>query len=370
MPRCRLLVAVVAALIAPGCGGGAAVPVDGPAAAEAAPADAATAAAADGPGPAADAGPEAAPRPGNVTEQEQPGADWSCGAPESCRADYDAFPGRAAAYARPIDETELNAQLWDMLVGNAPEYTAPLAPAALRDALLDAMNARFLIDGLDARPLLVGVTARAETADAFELTLLFDDPWVGRFKGILLLPKGAGPFPGLVAIHGHGDQAAIYRDDYHGREWPGRGYAILMLTMRVMGIDLDEHEVTHDLLRQGFDLMALRMYESLLGLKYLRWHPAVDPARVGLIGHSGGSSTGNLTVRVDLGVPAFVSDNTVDWFQSSVTELYHCETAPGLYPFHLLVNDFTTSTVPVKSVPYGYTNGMDEIFTFMDQHLQ
>ena len=84
---------------------------------------------------------------------------------------------------------------------------------------------------------------------------------------------------------------------------------------------------------------------------------------------SGGSSASNLTVRLEPAVRAFVSDCQVDWYKSSDFELYHCETAPALFPYHELINAFTTAAVPVKAVPYGYTNGMDEIFAFFDQHL-
>jgi dipeptidyl aminopeptidase/acylaminoacyl peptidase len=122
-------------------------------------------------------------------------------------------------------------------------------------------------------------------------------------------------------------------------------------------------------LLRGFNLVGLRVYETLLGLKYLRSRPEVDPDRVGLIGHSGGSSASNLTVRLESAVRAYVSDCAVDWFKSSDFELYHCETAPALFPYHEVINDFATAPVPVKAVPYGYPNGMAEIFDFFDQHL-
>lgn len=146
-----------------------------------------------------------------------------------------------------------------------------------------------------------------------------------------------------------------------------------MLTMRAMGSGLEalvEHAVSRELLLDGFTRMGLRVYETFLGLKYLRYLPAVASERIGLIGHSGGSSTGNLTVRLDPGVSAYVSDHTVDYAEwVPFFRVYHCETVPELYPYSLLINDFETGSVPVKTVPYGYTGRMGEIFDFFDRHL-
>ena len=302
----------------------------------------------------------------NVVEEEASGRAWECDAPEGCTAGYDAFLALAAEFARPIAEADLLGQLWDLETGAVPTVAGPLPAEELRAAIVDALNVGFLLDGLCERPLQIAVTSDTTTAEFRQLELLFTDPYVGTFPAVLLLPLGTGSFPALVALHGHGDDAAVYRDDYHGREWPARGVAILMLTLRVMGIDVDENRVSHDLLRAGFALAGLRSYETLLAAKYLRSRSDVAADRIGLIGHSGGSSVSNLTVRIDTSFLGYVSDNVVDWFRSSLFELYHCETAPALYPYHDLIDDFSTSSVPVLAVPYGYTDGLDPIFAFCE----
>ena len=163
----------------------------------------------------------------------------------------------------------------------------------------------------------------------------------------------------------------IYRDKMHGGEYPSHGYAILMLTMRAMSIDTHEHRISRELLTDGFALMGLRVYETLVGFKYLRTRAFVDPFRIGLIGHSGGSSTGNMTIRIERRFTAFVSDHNVDYSEwGNLWDMYHCETIPRIYPYHLLINDFSTSPIPIKAVPYGYANGMGEIFDFFDAHLK
>jgi len=312
--------------------------------------------------------------PYNVEEREDLGAAWNCPLPGYCIDDYRRFMQLAAEYAVPIPRYEIRRQLTEIDAGNVETIPGPLSPEELRDAILDITNIRFLVDGINERLLVVTTIARNETAEYFETHLLFDDPWVGVFEGYLLTPKSEGPFPAVVAIHGHSDDARIFRDEYHGNEYPSHGLAILMLTMRAMegGIAaLVEHNISLDLLMDGFTLMGLRSYEAQLGMKYLRYLPLIIEDRIGLIGHSGGSSTSNLTVRIDPGISAYVSDFSVDYAEwVPVIGVYHCETIPELYPYNLLINAFSTSAAPVLSVDYGYDGEMDFIFAFFEEHLK
>jgi hypothetical protein len=310
----------------------------------------------------------------NVEEREDPGAVPACPDPAPCTADYERFITLSAEHARHTSAPKIAQTLTRIDNGAVPLVPGPVAAETLKAAVTDGLNIGFLLEGLGPRPLTVTTIARKAAAGGEERTLLFNDPLVGEFKGILILPEGPGPFPAVVALHGHNDTAEIYRDQYHGSEYPGRGYAILMLSLRAMGSGtaaLIEHEISLKLLLNGFTLMGLRVYESLLALKYLRHLPEVSGASIGLIGHSGGSSTGNLSVRLGAGFAAYVSDHQVDyaeWVPS--IEVYHCETVPALYPYSALINDFSTSLTPVKTVPYKYTNGMDEIFDFLDTRLK
>jgi hypothetical protein len=318
--------------------------------------------------------PAAGTMPYNVLEREDLGAEWECRRPGYCIEDYRRFLRLAKDYAEPIPRDEIRRQLRAIDDGEVELVPGPLSADELRGAIVDILNIPFLLDGINGRLLVVTTIDIVETADYYEYHLLFQDGWVGVFEGYLLTPKGEGPFPAVVAIHGHDDDARIYRDRYHGSEYPAHGYAILMLTMRAMSggvASLVEHNIALDLLTDSFTLIGLRVYETLLGAKYLRYLPGISEDRIGLIGHSGGSSAGNLTVRVDPGIAAYVSDYTVDYAEwVPVLGIYHCETVPELYPYNLLINDFATSSTPILSVPYGYTNGMDEIFSFFDEYLK
>jgi hypothetical protein len=133
---------------------------------------------------------------------------------------------------------------------------------------------------------------------------------------------------------------------------------------------LTEYEVALKFMEKGYALMGMRVYEGLLGLKYLRCVGQVAHGRIGMIGHSGGSSTGNLLVRLDPGLSAYVSDYAIDWAEWEPTfKVIHCETVPDLYPYSTQINNFATCAVPILEVPYKYTNGMDEVFGFFDGRL-
>jgi hypothetical protein len=333
----------------------------------------------DAPGPgdvSADAArPDAPPEAvGGVVWKEDPAAAWNCERPGICIDDYRRFIELAAAHAKPIEEGATVAKLQAIDGGQVASVPGPLSAQELRDVVVDTLNIGFLLDGLDDRLLTVTATGVIEHGDSVETRFLLEDPWVGTFEAILMTPKGQGPFPAVVAQHGHGDSAAVYRDDYHGAEYPAHGLAILMVTYRAMANGIDgvmEHVISSELLDQGFTLMGLRVYEGLLCLKVLRHLPSIDPTRIGLIGHSGGSSTGNLSVRLGLGFAAYVSDYRVDYAEW-VPEMqgFHCETVPDLYPWAALVNDLSTNAIPTLTVPYKYTDGMAPIFAFFAEHLE
>ena len=307
----------------------------------------------------------------NVIEREELGAKWDCEYPDWCVSGYEDFLTLAAAHAHPLSVGDLYNQIGEIENGDVTPFTETLPEDELRATILNDLNIGFLVEGLDARPLTV-TTTRIEVKDGVVgRHLLFTDPWVGTFEGILLTPPGDGPFPGIVAVHGHRSFARNYMLHYHGNEWPSHGYAILMITLRVMGIGWVEHDIAVRLLENGFTLMGLHSYESLLGLKYLRWLPNIEHEHIGMIGHSGGSSTSNLTIRYAPAVAAYVSDLQKVYSEwGTLFEPFHCETIPQIYPYNLLINDFSTAPMPVKTVPYAYANGMQEIFDFFDRQLK
>ena len=203
-----------------------------------------------------------------------------------------------------------------------------------------------------------------------ERHLLLEDPWVGDFFAILLLPPGAGEtaVPGVLSVHGHGQQAGDVITDLFGEEYPEHGYALLTFTLRGMGGDASEDEAARVLLLEGFTLEAIRIYESLLALKYLRWLPQVDASKLAVVGHSGGSIAWNLAIRDSPPIQAYVSDlqgTYYDLWKGWVLD----DTIPALHPYYPAINELEGTGIPVLEVDYSYQEEFDDIVAFLDTQL-
>lgn len=304
-----------------------------------------------------------------VTEKENLGKEFTCNYSRDCIEDYENFIQIAQEYAYPITEDELQDQL-DAIAHYEVELVEDTLPEnELTDVIIEKTNIGFLLEDINKRPLKVTIIDKNSTNRYNYRELIFNDPYVGQFFGILLTPRQGGPHPAVVALHGHGDWAQIYMNDYFGEDYPGYGYAILMLSLRGMATGEWEDLITRKTLLNGFSMMGMRIYETLLALRYLYYLPNIDNDNIGLIGHSGGSTASNLTVRVVPELKAYVSDFKGKYYNYNQGEILD-ETLPTLYPYHSLILDFQTSTVPILDVPYGYQNERDEIFSFFNQNLK
>lgn len=120
--------------------------------------------------------------------------------------------------------------------------------------------------------------------------------------GTLTLPEGPGPFAAVVLITGSGPQD---RDEALAGHRPflvladaltRAGYAVLRTDDRgVGGSGGDYSRATYE------DLTT----DVLAGVAHLATRPDIDPARIGLLGHSEGGSLAPLAVREARGAVAF-----------------------------------------------------------------
>ncbi len=309
----------------------------------------------------------------NVVEVWDSEASWDCADdPEGCIDPYLDFIDLAEGYRRPISESTLEDQLEAMEDGEVEILAADAVGSSELDSLVSqALNMGFLLEDLDERELGVTVIGEWERSGYTERHLILDDPWVGSFFGILLLPDGASsgdPAPGVLSVHGHGQQAGDVLEDLFGTEYPDHGYALMCFTFRGMGADRSEDEATRALLLEGFTLEAIRIYESLLAAKYLRWLPEVDAERLAVVGHSGGSVAWNLAIRRSPPVKAFVSDlqgSYYDVWKGWVLD----DTIPALHPYHPAINELNGTGVAVLEVEYSYQDEFDDIIAFLDDWI-
>jgi len=329
-----------------------------------------------------------------LTESIDPDRKWRCQPiagqadpwhPSACNADYLQFSERAERWALPSEDCgalhEQLVQLWEDGWDQPRPPIPGLSPEQLSEDLKEALNIRGLMDGgdgapsLDARSLEVVTLSERDAGGYRELQLLFVDRYVGSFHGLLLLPKGEGPFPAVLALPGHGETAAEHRDNRYGWLFPEEGYAVLILSTRAYDTGPAEHEATLALLCGGFSTMTVRVYEALLALKFLRGRSEICNDRIGLIGHSGGSIALNLVVRLWPHARAYISDLTAIHFNVGDALEGHeygqigDETHPGLARLSANLNLLDSVDTPVLTVPYGYSDGPIAMFEFLARHM-
>src|SRR6202012_3702682 len=97
-------------------------------------------------------------------------------------------------------------------------------------------------------------------------------------QGDLYVPKGAGPFPALVAVHGGGwQQGARSAFQYWGPYLAAHGYAMFTISYR--------------LAKKGTKTFPQAVQDVIAAIRYVRANASeyrIDPARIGLFGASAG----------------------------------------------------------------------------------
>ena len=286
---------------------------------------------------------------------------------DDCRADYLAFPQRADDFADFLPDEELMAWILELL--DEPRRTEPVEDGELADVVVDGLAIRFLLDALVGEPLRVRVHADEQLHGFRALRLVFEDPWVGDFGARLFLPDGPGPHPVVLAQHGHGTEAIDFIDAYGGLAYLEAGFALLGVEHRITYANEWETEVGRHLLRYGFTLAGLHIYETFRAHRYIRWRADLDPDRVVLLGHSAGAGKTNLMIRISDSFAGAVTDNTIEVSPEDL-EYMHEGFFPALAPWQDVINDFDTAPVPVLKTGYGYPEGTGPIVDFMLDHTE
>lgn len=192
-----------------------------------------------------------------------------------------------------------------------------------------------------------------------------------------LEPLEGRRLPAIIGLHGHLDTPAIFAAEFLGTELAADGYLVLMPRFRAMECFTVEAQISRTLISGGFHPMALRVYEALLMEKYLRSLDRVDARHIGILSHSGGSSTANLVVHLTGGIAAQVTDYYVDWRDRCIPPPadfpVHCETVPGLFPLSTTFADERSAPIPRLSLPYAensFASDAEAIRNFFATHLR
>ncbi len=153
-------------------------------------------------------------------------------------------------------------------------------------------------------PLGVELKALTEKDGAAVMDLSYASPRGGRVAGYLVLPRGKGPFPGVLFLHpGQGGRSTFLDEAV---ALAGRGIASLT-------IDDPEQKTAEGAPRpRPWDAEAARADRARLvvdarrGLDLLAARPEVDGRRLALVGHSLGFKVGAAVAALDPRVTAAV----------------------------------------------------------------
>lgn len=123
-----------------------------------------------------------------------------------------------------------------------------------------------------------------------------EKPWV--IEGSLTLPRGDGPFPGVVLLHGFGPQD---RDQQSGSNRPFRDLAWGLASKGVAVLRYDKRTQAHGRMMGALGLtLENEVFEDArLALQTLRAHPSVDARRVFLVGHTFGATLAPAVAATD-----------------------------------------------------------------------
>lgn len=155
---------------------------------------------------------------------------------------------------------------------------------------------------------LIAATVLASTCRAGELvTFRATKPFVAkevRLRGELFIPKGDGPFPAVVLMHGCGGWQPAVLDalNSHAMNFLDNGYVVLNLDSFGPRGKAGGTLCASD--RQLQHALIYRLADAYDALRYLRAHRAVDPRNIYLLGQSNGGSVA-INAAKSAGNPGF-----------------------------------------------------------------
>lgn len=293
-----------------------------------------------------------------------------CGLPERCTADYLKLAKHFKFPNPPLHKTALESRLDRIRDGAVGRGGATESEAFLTPLIRQELGIAPLLEGLHTTARKVEVVRSWREPSVTGYDLLFEDPLVGQWRAILLLPDDPPErgFPGLLGVHGHADGPEDFLLGQHGAALARSGLAVLVHEQRASAAGRGEDQVARALLGAGGSLMAVRIYESLVGLEFLRALSEVDSERLALVGHSGGSLQNLLTVRLTQGFAAHINDGRAEyssWDEGLIAD----ETLPGLYPHSDSLSRLEAIPTPSLRLGYGYPRGPGPILEFLGKTL-
>jgi len=282
-----------------------------------------------------------------------------CGIDQNDVSAYRQFIALNKQYRRPISKAESWKQIKD-----AKEYLRknPSGEVVedLRNKIISELNIGFLLDDLAQKKYDIKIISIQEHEGFKEEELIFTDHYIGSFNARMLVPNiKSKSYPAVIGLHGHEQSAEIFIKDYMGQDLVKEGFIVLAPSFRAMDDDEVEFTISEELYLEGFPLMGLRIYETLLLIEYLKNQENVN--KIGIMGHSGGSDVAYMVSIISNDLKALVFDMYPLQLDISSPGRIHCETIPGLSYYSHQINTFDHFGMPKFFLQYGYARSSDRV---------
>lgn len=191
----------------------------------------------------------------------------------------------------------------------------------LRGKIIQELKIDFLVRGIHRRNMVVTLVAERRGKGFFEKEMLFTDPQVGTFPVLLLVPdKERIAKSAVIGLHGH-DGSFWDFQSIIGRQLAAEGFPVIMPSFRAFSVPVDV-VLSEELYLNGFTLSGLRVYESLLLIKYLKYKGFNT---FGIIGHSAGSNVAYQAALINQDIKALIYDQEPDLLSLLTAGESHCE---------------------------------------------
>lgn len=203
-------------------------------------------------------------------------------------------------------------------------------------------------DDVPPAPEVVG----KEEADGYSRELVFLRARTGGVPVYVLRPGGPGPFPPVLALHGHGpgvrdalDLPESAEEEAHIRSANAafavglvrRGFLVFAPEQLGFGDrrDADDQalgsmawscrQAALSLLLLGHTMAGLRVRDVFRTLDYMAGHADARPGRAGGVGLSGGGTTLLYAAALDDRLAALILSGCLSSFRQSIMAVAHCE---------------------------------------------
>ncbi len=241
-----------------------------------------------------------------------------------------------------------------------PISTDPATWAQWRTALRHQLRQRLNLLPVSGAPFMTQHARSTPHAGYHRAYIEFESSEGSMVPAWLLIPDGiTTPRPAIIALHGHGygvdDIVGINPDGTDRTGPPGyhkdfavalcqRGFVVIAPELLAFGRRREVADIArgstesscHDAalwgLMLGRPLLGRRVYDVLRTLDYLVTRPEVDPARIGIMGLSGGGTVTLCAAALDERLRAIVLSGYLCTFRDSILAVDHClcNYVPGL----------------------------------------